>query len=234
MNESGKKLTALEATVGIIMILALFVIWLFNYGGSKGEITLPKENINPLTLKNEIQGEQNSPIFNNFVEKIFESKVKNQSISTEELGKELQTELLKNIEIPEFTVTLSNIGNYSANKYLKDSDSLYAELKSNGGTDEAKIFADQIVDDKIMPLAQIDKETLLRIASIYEVYAEKMSQIPTPSFYEKKATNLIKDALKVSYILKKIVVEQDEKIYPLWISKYSEIQFDIIANRYEK
>ena len=95
------------------------------------------------------------------------------------------------------------------------------------------MFAAQITKDgQVLPLSDYDRETLRNIQKKFEDFADKVLNMPTPTTYVKKSKGLIIDARAIAFIIEKIVLEKDSKVYPLWISKYGEYAFDIIANRY--
>jgi hypothetical protein len=74
----------------------------------------------------------------------------------------------------------------------------------------------------------------LRIATEYDLWAEEILQLETPSMFEKKSLETVRNILNTSYILRKLVEEEDSQIYLMWIGKYMQIVFDIIALRYAR
>ena len=118
--------------------------------------------------------------------------------------------------------------------YLNDFEKLFTEFKNKAGFSEGKIFAAQISGNKILNLSDYDRETLLRLATEYELLSEQVLNLNVPKVYENKSLEAAKSTLNISYILKKMVDETDEKVYPMWIGQYTRVIFDIIANRYAK
>lgn len=253
MDENNNKrinATAREAITGILFIFLILILFLYQFGTNKKTISNleltedaqgSKENF--LNQLEEENGENDT--FNKYLKQIYElqssSTLHNESHNSSENNREIesiineyQKELQEKIRIPTQSFQLQNISDtYSPKIYRDNFEILYAELKSNKENSESKIFSSQIIDDgTLLPLAEFDKETILRIASDYEIFADKLSLLPTPKSLEKRMTELGTSALNVSFILRKMVAEDDSKIYSLWISKYAENMSVIITIRY--
>jgi hypothetical protein len=239
MDETRGKQGAGGAWAVLAVLAVALIFALFKFGKNKETIYNQQINTNSSITREqvleELKGEQDSELWGKYIEKIFsESKTPSQDLSAE-----YQRELEQKVTLPEETIFLQGkiVGNsYNERvKYLNEFEQLFVSSKKKGVFDEAKMFANQAGDNgKILELSDYDKETILRLATEYELWGKEILQLDTPAQYEKKSLGAVRDILQISYILKKVVTETDSQVYPMWIGKYTEKVFDILANRYVK
>lgn len=246
MDESGRRETIGEAVIGLIFIfgILIFLIYKFGYANSTVENTDSQatkgEEISQQDFENSISPENTSSenqIYFKYIKKIYDEQNSNgKNANVDQIISQYQDELSQSVAIPEQVVTLQNVSaTADRNKYNTEFENSFANLKARGGTSESKIFASQIADkDTLIPLSDYDKETLLRIATEYEAFANKISVLNTPVVYKQRGENTVKNSLNIAYILRKMVATDDKKIYGLWISKYTTTMLDILTSRYAK
>lgn len=245
MNESEKNEKVGEAIVGMIFIFIVLVFLIYKIGGNKTTVSNPDitqqntlDQETKAQLEKQLSEDENKSLYNKYVKAIYDTQnsggqqTANQSVDV--LVSSYQNDLLAATEIPNPTVKINNLSDkFSTTEYTKNFELLFAQLKKLGGTEEGNIFALQInPDGSLIPLSQYDKETILRDSINYELFANQIQNLPTPSTYEAKANALAGAAKNISYILKKMSSEDDEKIYSMWISKYAENMSAIIKIRY--
>jgi hypothetical protein len=152
------------------------------------------------------------------------------------IEKTAEAELTQRTKLPEQIVFLNKetVGNSFAEKalYLNKFEEYMVEAKKKGVFSESLIFSAQA--ENFLPLSDYDKATILRNATEYEIWANKILDLETPRVYENKSLAAAEDIFNAAYILRKIVEENDRQIYVLWIGKYVETIFDILATRYVK
>jgi len=246
MDESGninlQNKTAGEAVVVVffVFLILIFLVYKFGSNNQTVENTNPVTEENPQISKEDFEksltdtGGQNE-IYFKYIKKIYdEQSINGKSANVDIIVSDYKNELEQSVAVPEQTVTLTNVSNtYSKTKYNSDYENAFAALQKARNPSEATIFTAQIADaNTLIPLSNYDKETIQRIATEFELFAEKITNLNTPTIYKKRGEGVVKNSLAVAYILRQMVTVNDTKIYSLWISKYSAAMFDIIANRY--
>lgn len=242
MNEMENRGTAGEAIVGIILLFVIIVLLLYKFGGNNNSVNsaVSSDDASKQAFLNEINSSStDNEIYNKYIKQIYELQSSTgNSIEVQnqvgEIASSYQSELEQKVALPPQTVYLKNVSDkFTKNNYANNFELIYQDFKKKDGTNEGNILTAQIgTDGTVLPLSEYDKESLLRIAVEYEIFSEKIQNLSTPKSTEKIATEIAVSALNISYILNKIVVENDKTIYPLWISKYVENMSVIIADRY--
>jgi hypothetical protein len=237
MNESENQKSILPGLIVLFFIFIFLIYLLYKFGSSNQSVVNPNlsEDNSPVTLDQALtDSEGENEIYFKYIRKIYEQQSSPDGSGVNEILDEYKNELESKVALPDQEAILSNVSSfYDKNQYLEDYEGAYSSLQKAGGGSESKIFSSQIVDEKtLLPLSDYDKETLLRIAVEYDKFAETISNLNTPKVYEKKAMGTIKGSRNLSYLLRQIVSVNDKEVYSLWISKYSTVMFDIIANRY--
>lgn len=246
MNEAENRGTAGEAIFGIFFIFIVLIFLLYRFGTNKETVAnenIPKDGV----TKEEFLSKLNDPtseseIYNRYIKQIYETQtgktddgeVVNTEVAVDKIVEEYQKELQQKVALPTQTVNIKIVSDvYPTTSYRNDFEKIFEELKKAGGTTESQIFAAQITGpDTLLPLSDYDRETILRTATEYEIFVDKLVTLTTPRTQLKKVNELAIAALNVSYILRKLVEENDQKIYSLWITKYAENMSVIITNRY--
>lgn len=246
MDESGntnsQNKTAGEAVVVVFFVFLILIFLVYKFGSNNQSVESTKvgngdsSQISKEEFENSLSdtGGQNE-IYFKYIKKIYDEQSTNgEGANLDVIVSDYKNELEQSVAVPEQTVTLANVSaTFSKTKYNSDYELAFSELQKGRNPTEATIFAAQIADaNTLIPLSNYDKETIQRIATEFELYAEKIKNLNTPTVYKKRGEETVKNALKVSYILRQMVNINDTKIYSLWISKYSAVMFDIIANRY--
>lgn len=242
MNENENNLrrqTVAEAVIGVIFIFLLLVFLLYKFGSNKENVTNTDIENQPVSQEELVQslddtGGQNE-IYFKYIKKIYDAQqTSGENADVDGIVLDYQKELEGKVQLPEQNVVIQKVSpTYNKTKYNNEYEIAFSNLKKAGGTSESQIFESQIVDkDTLLPLSDYDKETVLRIATEYEKFANIISSLETPKVYEKRGVGTTKDALNVAYILRQMVNTEDKQIYTLWINQYSIVMFDIIANRY--
>lgn len=239
MDESRGKRGVAQAWIVLGIIFIIFIFALSKFGKNKASVynqqISTSENITREQVIEELKSEQDSEIWDKYVDKIFsETKVPPQELSVE-----YQKELENKVLLPEESlIILGNIVDDSFTKrakYLNEFEILYVNATKKGVFAEAKLFAAQAGGvGVVLGLSDYDKETILRAATEYELWAKEILKLDTPSQYENKSLRTAQDILQVAYILRKAVVEEDDQVYTMWIGKYTQKVFDILASRYVK
>lgn len=238
----------IQAIIVLFILFAVAIFLLFTFGRNSdnvinNNVVANSDNIN-LTAEQmfeQMKSESNSEIYNKYLEKIQEAKKNNTNVQdlTGNISEEFKNELQNQVLLPEQVVSIKGkmVDNSFSQraKYLNEFEDLFVKYSSKKVFEENKILQAQIGENNsILELSDYDRETLLRIATEYELWAQEILNLDTPSNYERKSLEAAKNALNISYVLRKIVVEKDVKVYPLWIAKYIEVIFDILANRHAK
>jgi hypothetical protein len=239
MDESRGKQGVFKAWVVLGTVFLVLIFILFKYGKDKTTVYNQQinttENISREQVIEELKNEQDSELWGKYIDKIFsESKQPSTDLSAE-----FQEELENKVLLPEEAIFISgNIVGDGYNqrvKYLNDFENLFVSFGKKGVFSEAKLFAAQAGGSGVvLELSDYDKETILRIATEYELWAKEILSLDTPAKYENRSLRAAQDILQVAYILRKIVVEEDDQVYVMWIGKYTQKVFDILASRYVK
>jgi len=239
MDESRGKQGVVHAWFVLGIIFIIFIIALSKFGKDKTTVynqqINPSENVTREQVMQELKNQQDSELWGKYIDKIF-SETKSPS---EDLSSEFQKELENKVLLPEESLqVLGNIvGNsYSERaKYLNDFETLFIGAGKRGVLSEAKLFASQAGETgAVLELSDYDRETILRIATEYELWAKEILNLDTPGQYENRSLRVAQDILQVAYILRKAIAEDDTQVYVMWIGKYTQKVFDILASRYVK
>ncbi len=244
MNESENTSGASGAVITIIFLFVLLTFAIFRFGGhSDNSASTESTNGKKISKKEFLQsvdsGNPEDEIYNKYLKKIYLEQTKNgSSTDVGNILDEFQNEIDTRLHVPN-SVSNESLPNivastiFSKTNYNTSYEKIFSESKAKGLTTEGKILAAQTNGgSELLSLSSYDKETLLRIATEYDILAEKTSQLATPKIYEVRAKNTIENLKQVSYILKELAKESDSTVYKLWINKYLVTMFDIISNRY--
>ena len=156
-----------------------------------------------------------------------------QGSSEEEILSSVNQDLQNKISLPTQATPTISVGNFDKKVYNQKFEDIYQEEKKLGMTDENKIFKLQYQnEDLFIPLADYDRDTLLRCANLYTEFANKIESLDTPTFYKIKGEETVKAARNVNYILNQLRKEKDESIYKLWVAQYLQQMNVIIFTRY--
>ncbi len=252
-----------EAMVVLFFVFAMLIFLLYKFGSNSNSVVNSEvfqnqnqeSNLTREEIFEQIKAENDSEVFAKYLEKIkslkdnaSDGEIDGVQDLTGNIGEEYKKELENKVLLPQQIVKIKGeiLENTYANRanYLNNFEKLFADFKSGGGFSESKIFAAQITPTPALPqgeggvrileLSGYDRETLLRLATEYELWSEQILNLNVPKVYENKSLEAAKSTLNISYILKKMVDETDEKVYPMWIGQYTRVIFDIIANRYAK
>jgi hypothetical protein len=234
-----------QAVVVLVFLFCLAIFLVFKFGKNTTSVVNQEAiknntenqfgNLSKEEILEKLKAESNSEIYNKYLDKIKDG-------FSQEVSTQYQTELEQKTALPEQIIFLTKptIGNSYSEKaiYLNTFEALFASMRKRGVFSESAIFASQAgattSPSVILPLSDYDKETLLRIATEYENWAQQILNLETPVVYEKKSLNFANDLLNAGYIIKKVVEEKDDQLYVMWIAKYTQTIFDILANRYVK
>lgn len=243
MNESANKGTVAEAIFGITLLFLLLIFLLYKFGTNKGTVTSPEQN-KTVDAKTELLNQFNSPetendLYKKYAKEVYDAQSEGKgSIETQNKVEQIVLSYQKDLEnetlLPQQNVLLKNISDKFTKKNYEDNfEIIISDFKKNGGTTEAPILSSQITPEgNLLVLSEDDKENILRIAGQYEVFANKIQNLSTPTSLEKIGKEIAISSLNVAYILKKLANEEDKNIYTLWISKYAENMSVIITDRY--
>lgn len=238
MNESRNGASAAEAVFGIFFIFTLLVVLLFKFGGNKDVVTNPETTKNNISLEENFPEPENMTIYDKYVKQIYDTQFATTSEKTSEsidsIISDYERELLAKTEIPVQEIVIKNVSDkFNPKYYAQNFELIFEDLRLRGGTSEGDILLAQIGENNsILELSEYDKEKISRIAQEYEIFADKISNLGTPSSVYNKALEIAVSAKKISFILKKMLEEKDERVYTLWISKYAENMSVIITDRY--
>lgn len=235
MNESENTKSVLPGLVVLFFIFIFLIYLLYKFGSSNQSVVNPElsGDNSPVTLDQALTDEEGeNEIYFKYIRKIYEGQSAGADVNG--ILNDYKNELESKVTLPVQDVNLVSVSNiFNKKEYLILYENAYIDLQKSGGGSESLIFSQQIVDkDTLIPLSDYDKETILRVAVEYEKFAEVISNLNTPTSYEKKAVDTIKNARNVAYVLRQIVKTNDKQVYSLWTTKYSSLMFDIIANRY--
>ncbi len=240
MNETQKG-TVAEGIFGIIIVFAILVFAIYKFGTSKGSVVNPDVQTGNSVQEDfdtQTNTSQENEIYNRYIKQIYEAQnattSENKNGEVDRIISEYQQELQDKTRIPTANILMRNVSDkFTATNYKNNFEILFSDFKQRGGTSENKIIAAQILEDgTLLPLSDYDKETLLRMSSEYEIFADKVQNLSTPKDEEKIAREIATAATNIAYILKQIVNEKDKQVYTLWISKYTDNMSVIIVDRY--
>lgn len=240
MNESANRGTAVEGIFGLLLVFAILIFAIYKFGTSHDSVVndaLQNATDTSDTVADLDTNSENG-IYNKYIKQIYDAQTAtntgNKSAQVDQIISDYQSELQNKTDIPTPTIVLKNVSDkFTPSNYKNNFEIIWDDFKTRGGTSENKIILAQILDDgTLLPLSDYDKETLLRTATEYEVFAEKIQNLSTPKSEEKIATEVAASATNISYILKQMVNEPDKQVYTLWISKYLENMSVIITDRY--
>lgn len=242
MDESrGKGAGRAWVVLGIIFVV--FVFSLLKFGKDKASVYNQQINTNEMISREqileELKNEQNSELWDKYLDKIFSTESNGEKISAQDLSVEYQKELENKTLLPEEPLSISGfiVGNsYNERvKYLNEFEATFISVVKKGVFSESKLFAAQAGGQGVvLRLSDFDKQTILRIATEYEIWAKELLKLDTPLQYERKSLVAAQDILQVAYILRMAVAEEDDQVYVMWIGKYTQKVFDILASRYVK
>jgi hypothetical protein len=248
MDETGKMTSGTGAIMMIFFFFFLSLFLLNKYGKSTQRVEVENnvgQNFNLKQTREEVLRQMKMESRSEIYGKYLDLLDRNSSTSTTEaISNDFKSELETTTLLPEQVVFLKNrvVGNSynEKEKYLNDFENTFIKARKKGVFSESTIFAtqagpkDSTDRSTILPLSPYDKGTVLRIATEYDLWAEEILQLETPSMFEKKSLETVRNILNTSYILRKLVEEEDSQIYLMWIGKYMQIVFDIIALRYAR
>lgn len=242
MDETRGKHGVVNAWIVLGFIFVIFLFLLNKYGKEEEVIYNQQISVNENQTREQVledlKREKDSALWNDYIDKIALS-AKDKNITPEEISENYQKELENKVTLPTENLFLQGkiVGDSSAEvgKYLNEFEILLENARKRGVFSEAGIFRAQAVDSETnLELSDFDKQTLLRIATEYELWAKEIGKLDTPKKYENKSLLAMQDILQMSYVLEKIVEETDSQVYVMWIGKYTQKAFDILANTYVK
>ena len=226
MQKSEQKLQIIEGVAGVgFLILVLAFIIFFKSDTSK-EITVNK-NLLGEGRAAEISGSPyDSQLLTNHLDLMGklgdgEEDQKAKSELTEILIKSLD----EKTKVPNFNSRPIFVSEtFDKNSYQKEFFKTFNEATTAGMGLELYYFVSQISPEsgEILELSPYDKESLQRIATEYEIFAEKIQKIETPTDYMKAGEVTTQKAYEISYILRNLLEEKDSLIYSKWFEKYGE------------
>lgn len=239
MDESRNSAGVGEAIFGIFLIFGILIILLYKFGGNNETVTNPETKNETGYLEEKLNNTEEDDIYAKYVKQIYDSQfpIDENVVSTtslDEIVSNYEKELLEKVEIPNPTIEIKNVSDkFNPKYYSQNFEIIFEDLKKRDGTTEGQILFSQIGEgNTLLVLSDFDREKLIRIANEYSIFADKVSNLGTPTSVQPKALEIAVSAKKISYILEKIVEENDPKIYTLWISKYAENMSVIITDRY--
>lgn len=237
MNETENKESLIQGLFGMGIIFIILIALIYTFGKNDSSVyneNLSKTDNNQTNLEEQLNSDLENNIYNKYVKQIYDAQSSGVQADVDSITKSYQDELLAQTAIPEQFLNLRFVSNTANIKtYQAEFEQIFQQFKNASGTSESKIFEAQITaSGDFLQLSDYDRETLLRLATEYEIFAGKVQDLTTPKSLEGRALSIARGAMTISYILRKMVAEQDEKIYAVWISKYSENMFVIITNRY--
>jgi hypothetical protein len=242
MNESDKKEKLSEAFVGLFFIFAILIFLLFKFGKGTGEVRnndfLNEQNLQDQSKQDmidQLSEDQNKDLYKKYIKQIYDAQNGSGTAqSVDQIVNNYQVDLQQSVTLPDLNLELKDTSNsYTQKQYSQDFEKIFTELKKLGGTEEGKILSAQIQSDNtLLTLSDFDKQTILRDAVNYDIFADKVLNLQTPAKLQTKAITVAQASKNISTILKKLSNEQDPKVYSLWISKYLENLGAIIAIRY--
>jgi hypothetical protein len=226
----------------VITFLFLVIIFLlFRFGGTSDRVVnenLARENTesSKISVKDFLNQNESEDLYTKYLKEIYEKmgNSSSENLDIEKVVENYSQELSLKTLVPQADFLLTNISTENdLVSYRKSFEKTFQDLRIASGTSESVIFASQIQQNgEVLPLSDYDKESLLRLATEYKLFSDKLAKLETPISLTKNVERVGRASLNVSFILKKIVMENDKNIYPLWISKYSENMFVIIEERY--
>ena len=225
MNESENNRTIGEAVFGIIVIFTLLALVVFSFK-SQHKITTPEDTSGELATSSDLSDSAEAAYYSDFLEAI----KNNNSGGTAQFEKIISDKTA----VPEPSVFLKNLGIYDATTYLNNFDKIWAQKYNKGLLDANKIFIAQSQSTEFLTLSDADKSDIISSAILFKDLADELEAMPTPNIYKSKSEAAVKSARKVAYVLEKIIGENDEKIYTLWVVKYSQYMQDLNAAHYVK
>lgn len=243
MNESGNKNSVAEALVALAVLFLVLIFVLYKFGATHEVVnnssiespTLTREELKT-QLEDQLENpSSDSPLYNKYLKQIYELQTaKGKDADINPVVDSLQKEIEEKVVIPEQKADLKFVETkFERKNYTNNFELLYQDFRKKGGADESKMFSAQIdPDGNLLPLSDLDRENVFLYGDEYENLARKMENLPTPKPLENTAKNMIVSLRKISFILHQMSQEKDSQIYLLWINKYSENMFDIIAIRY--
>lgn len=243
MDESRNANGASKAGLVLGIFFLVFIFILFKFGKDKETVynqqINPDENISREQVKQDLKSQQDSRLWGKYIDIIFESNEAKGTILSQDLSEEYRRELENRVLLPEETLIISGdiMGNSYAEKakYLNQFEALFVSAGKRGVFTEAKLFALQAGGEGTdLDLSDYDKGTVLRLATEYELWAKEILKLDTPEQYVNRSLRTAQDILHVAFILRKAVAENDDQVYVMWIGKYTQKVFDILAVRYVK
>lgn len=147
----------------------------------------------------------------------------------DELKKQADAELVKTIEEKTaYTPTESKpfmiTNNISEEDYKKQFGAAFAKATSSGMGLEIVYFISQMSQDgsEILPLSPSDTESIYRVATEYEIFADDVQKIPTPPNLTEVGEVSSGKAREVAFYLRKMMEEKDPFVYSAFFTKYIE------------
>lgn len=116
------------------------------------------------------------------------------------------------------------------NLYKKQFAEVFSKATSSGMGLELVYFISQVNPDggQMLPLSPQDTESVYRIATEYEIFAENIQKLATPHSFEVVGEITAGKAREIAFYLRKMMEEKDPFIYSVYFTKYTDAMSYII------
>jgi hypothetical protein len=114
--------------------------------------------------------------------------------------------------------------------YKKQFAEVFGKATSSGMGLELVYFISQVNPDggQMLPLSPQDTESVYRVATEYEIFADAVQKLPTPPSLEKVGEITSLKAREVAFYLRKMMEEKDPFIYSVLFTKYTDAMSYIV------
>lgn len=233
MQESNnQQIKIIEAWLGVGLVVVLVALFLFF---TKGEGGFAEEEKVVDTSTSTDKLVYASDLLQSHTEKLEQLKGEKDYA---ELKKRLDQELAQTIE-DKIKYTAGNdkpfdvADNYTEAQYKLDFARLFGKATSSGMGLELVYFLAQINPQTgaLMPFAPQDVESIYRTATEYELFADSVQKLKTPTSLEVVGQVTTGKAREVAFYLKKMMEEQDPLVYSMMFNKYVDASSYIIKTR---
>lgn len=220
---NNQQIKIIEAWLGVGLVVILVAVFLFLTKGEGGFVEGEKVVDTATTTEKLVYA---SDLLQSHTEKLEQLKGEK---DYDELKKKLDQELVQTIEdkikyTPGNDKPFDISDSYTEAQYKLDFAKLFGKATSSGMGLELVYFLAQIDPQTgaLMPFAPQDVESIYRTATEYELFADSVQKLKTPTSLEVVGEVTTGKAREAAFYLKKMMEEQDPLVYSAMFERYTE------------